>query len=214
MTPASDLIKFTLDVPQIFCPKFVEGKSVHSNYEEGRQMFTAVDGRKVFVNDDEARTLVEGMRYHQIRPGEDFVRVTKRKTRGGAQFLQVERAEDDPDESGTLPVPAPPPPRAPRTPAAAKPAYGGSLEAKLTDSVRIAREHGAAAFITPKQDEPQRIELTPAAVAITAALCAAVDAALEAQAYAVRRGLELRFTEESIRCIGATIFINQQGAKR
>jgi len=42
-----------------------------------------------------------------------------------------------------------------------------------------------------------------------AAMCSAVDAILETQAYATRRGLGLTFSEESVRAIGLSIYIDQ-----
>jgi hypothetical protein len=40
-----------------------------------------------------------------------------------------------------------------------------------------------------------------------AAMCSAVDAILETQAYATRKGLGLTFSEESVRAIGLSIYI-------
>ena len=38
-------------------------------------------------------------------------------------------------------------------------------------------------------------------------MCSAVDAVMETQAYAARKGLGLTFSEESVRAIGLSIYI-------
>jgi hypothetical protein len=46
------------------------------------------------------------------------------------------------------------------------------------------------------------------AACMMAAMCSAVDAILETQAYATRKGLGLTFSEESVRAIGLSIYIS------
>ena len=58
---------------------------------------------------------------------------------------------------------------------------------------------------TPAQPTKQ---LTGAAACMMSSMCAAVDAAVETQAYAARKGLGLTFSEESIRAIGLSIYID------
>ncbi|HEX4275845.1 MAG TPA: hypothetical protein VHZ74_10840 [Bryobacteraceae bacterium] len=56
--------------------------------------------------------------------------------------------------------------------------------------------------------------LNPASIEMCAAMCSALDAVMEAEAYAARRGRGLTFSEESVRAIGLSIFIgNQRGAR-
>jgi hypothetical protein len=50
--------------------------------------------------------------------------------------------------------------------------------------------------------------MRPAAACMASAMMAAVDAAIETQAYAQRKGLGVTFSEESIRCIGLSIYIS------
>jgi hypothetical protein len=50
--------------------------------------------------------------------------------------------------------------------------------------------------------------LNAATQCMMSAMCSAVDAALETQAYAQRKGLGLTFSEESIRAIGLSIYIS------
>jgi hypothetical protein len=213
MTPASDnTIKFNENVPVQFCPKAAQGRAVSGLYGP-RFMFTAVDGRKAFVDGDEASALEEAMRKYRIRPGEDFITVTKIK-HGRSSFLKIEPA-DEPglaDDEPPAPVSAP---RGPRRPAPSGSTYGPNLEAKLAQSVELARQHGPAAFISPRQvDQAEQLrEITTAHAKLLAALMCAVDCALEAQNYAASRGAEIHFSEESIRCMAATLFINEQGGR-
>jgi len=52
-------------------------------------------------------------------------------------------------------------------------------------------------------------------MAMCAAMCAALDAVMETEAYANRRSRGLTFSEESVRAIGLSIYIgNQRGGAR
>ena len=60
-------------------------------------------------------------------------------------------------------------------------------------------------------DEYEAKETAPPAPApvtlIMSALCAAIDAVSEAQAYATRKGLHITFTAEDVRAISNTLYI-------
>jgi hypothetical protein len=56
--------------------------------------------------------------------------------------------------------------------------------------------------------QPPAPESNPASLKLMSCLKAAIDAAVEAEAYAVRRGLELRFSSEDIRTMANTIAMN------
>lgn len=207
MPRVGDEIRLEYGISQVFCLKFITGKAVQSRFPGGRCMFTAVDDRKLFLDDEETGDLERGCRDLGIRAGEDFIRVTKvRYPRGGGHAIRVERV-DEPDDPGTLSVPRRPPAAAPRE----------TIAEKLERSVRIAREQGAAAFITqpprPPAAPPVATEAPmPAAADMIAAMQAAVDAIVETQAYAQRRGLGVTFSEESVRAIGLSIYIGAQRA--
>jgi hypothetical protein len=70
----------------------------------------------------------------------------------------------------------------------------------------------AAIAQTPQQVPPpepdQTRKLTGAALCMMSAMCAAVDAIVETHAYATRHGIGLTFSEESVRCIGLSIYIS------
>ena len=231
MPRAGDTIKLEYGVPQIACFKWLEGKSVPSQFGT-RAMFTAIDSRKLFVDGEDANDIERGMRELGIRPGEDFVRLTKiRHARGGGHSIRVERIEEGRDDApawvrdvATAPAsrpdmrqPARMPPQPERTPVAQPrtQTHTSNVEALLEKSVELARERGPAAFITPKPDQPAAPAVfTTDAAPMLAAMCAAVDAIVETQAYAQRRGLGVTFSEESVRAIGLSIYIgNQRGTR-
>jgi hypothetical protein len=60
------------------------------------------------------------------------------------------------------------------------------------------------------------LTLSPIAQQLAGTLCAAVDAAAEAEAYARGKGLSIQFTADDIRAIGLSIYIGvtrQQGVR-
>jgi hypothetical protein len=71
----------------------------------------------------------------------------------------------------------------------------------------------APAPVAPPVAAPQGLKTD--AACMMAAMCSAVDAILETQAYATRKGLGLTFSEESVRAIGLSIYItNCKGGGR
>jgi hypothetical protein len=210
----SDQIKLEYGVPQIACFKWLEGKSVPSQFGE-RAMFTAIDSRKLFVDGEDASDIERGMRELAIRPGEDFVRLTKiRHARGGGHSIRVERVEDTGDtrEPAWVRDAAP----APRQPT--------REEALLEKSLELARERGAAAF----QRTPSRISPDPApapavpstnngdhsvrAHQLKGSFLAAIDAIAEAQKYADAQGLKVTFTSDDVRAAAISVFIQAEKA--
>ena len=197
-------------------------------------MFTAIDSRKLFVDGEDASDIERGMRELAIRPGEDFVRLTKvRHARGGGHSIRVERVEDagDTDNAPAWVRERGNPDTHPDTRHAVR--KPSREEALLEKSVDMARERGAGAFQrTPSRVSPEpppapaqtatnngdhtagAAIFTTDAAPMLAAMCAAVDAIVETQAYAQRRGLGVTFSEESVRAIGLSIYIgNQRGAR-
>ena len=76
----------------------------------------------------------------------------------------------------------------------------------------------AAANPMPRKENQTQINATPApavtANGMTNALKFAIDAAVEATAYAQSKGLALAFDSDSIRTLAVTVFINAQGGHR
>ncbi len=190
-TPINNEIKLEYGIGQTFALKYVTAKPVFTKYPGGRAMFTAVDERKLFLNDEETSEFEHALADLGVQVA-DFIRVTKvRMPHGGGAAIRVERVPDaaEPDEpvSGRLDTPQ------------------TRTEALLEKSVEMARSKGPAAFSTPKP-APVSNPVTPRSAAMCAAMCAAVDSVIETQAYAARKGLGLTFGEESVRAIGLSIY--------
>lgn len=84
---------------------------------------------------------------------------------------------------------------------------------------------GASSQAAPAATQPAQINnngnSTPAPATLNAAtacmcssMCSAVDAVMETQAYAARKGLGLTFSEESVRAIGLSIYISACQGRR
>ena len=196
-------------------------------YPGGRVMFTAIDDRKLFLSDEDASEFEHALAEQGIGPA-DFMRVTKVEHggRGGGFSIRVERIEDENDarepeprrdarlegqleksiemaretrssrpagassKSSALPAPAARIPEAARVPIQAAPR---SIHSNTTQEKTNGNEPACL---------PNGPTISTSAVAMCAAMCAAVDAVLETQAYATRRGLGVTFSEESVRAIG------------
>jgi hypothetical protein len=62
--------------------------------------------------------------------------------------------------------------------------------------------------VAAQQPSPAPSKTTAAAACMMASMCSAVDAIIEVQAYATRKGMGLTFSEESVRAIGLSIYID------
>jgi hypothetical protein len=198
-------IRLNYGVSEIFCPKFLEGKTVESRFPGGRAMFAAVDGRVLFVDGEAASDIERSMRQLGIRPGKDSVRLTKiRHARGGGSSIEVHRVEQ-PDERGTLSTPR----LSPRGPQPARAAAPPPLEATLEASVQLARQYGAQAFISNGGNPapPAAPQMSDRARKLALCLIDAIDAAAAGQSHAKARDLGLTFASEDIRALAITCFI-------
>ena len=218
--------------PQTFALRFTEGKSVASRFPGGRVMFTCIDERKLFMNDEEASEFEHALIEKGIRKAE-FISVSRiTHGHGGGFAIRVERVEEGRDPDGdrdNAPAwvrDAAPAPRQSREEARA--AVPTREEALLEKSVEMARERGAAAFQrTPARISPEpppapahgnngySADHTPkpaAAHQLMGAFCAAIDACAAAQEYAVRKGLNVAFTSEDVRACAISIYINTERA--
>jgi hypothetical protein len=202
-------IKFQYGVPEVFALKFLEPKSFDGQFGP-RAMFTAADEgygeRKIWLDHEDAANICIELQRLGVRVGER-IRVTKIKhPRGGGSGYLVALAQpvqqDAPPAWVTQDAPAAPPTR---------------IEAQLAQSVAMVRQHGPQAFRQPAaQPEANQNEaaIAPGAGSLAGALKAAVDAVVETMAYSARRGLELAFTAEDIRCLASTAYIqNARGGR-
>jgi len=227
--PRLDEIKLETNIPQTFALKYSTGKAV-GNW--GNTMFTAIDERRMFLNDEDTGEFEHALLDLRYQPG-DFIRVTRVKhgtVRGGGFAIRVERVEDEdgPEE----------PARRVQRSVALSPHKGGGqaaatpsrTEALLEKSVEMARNGEKfrtreAAPISPESktaSTPCHAQalpngspaITPASAKLLSAYMTAVDTLIEAQGYAQRKGLMLSVTCEDVRCLAATIFIDQKGGTR
>jgi hypothetical protein len=194
-------------VPQVFALKQPANGRPVGQY--GSIMYTSVDERKLFVVKDEASDFHHAMIDMRIQPAE-FIKCTRIQHGKGSGFtIRVERVPDASDPPAW--VKADPPTR---------------MEALLEKSVEMARTTRApvaapteAAARTQNGSDPavptshqsngtDSTRITPAASKLCACLMAAVDAAVECETYAKRKGLELRFSSEDIRTMANTLAMN------
>jgi hypothetical protein len=197
--------------PQVFALKFIEGKPVASRYPGGRVMFTAVDNRKLFLNDEEASEFEHALRDLRVQPA-DFIAVARvTHGRGGGYSIRVKRIDEPADASPARAYDADDAPawvrETPREPQARQ--APTREEALLEKSVAIARQHGAQAFHAAA---PKASPVSTEAQRMMSAMCAAIDALAETQAYATKRGMGITFTPEDVRACGLTIYINAEKA--
>jgi hypothetical protein len=171
------------DAPQVFALRYMEGKQVPSRFPGGRAMFTAFDNRKLFLNDDETSQLEHALAEQGIRPGEHIEVSRISHGRGGGFSIRIQRVMSER-------------------------AQGASVSAwqHNTPTPAYSNQHQSPQRSTPEPAAPA----SPSATAMRTALCDAVDAIIEAQAYATRRGLGVTFSEESVRAIGLSIYIGSQ----
>jgi hypothetical protein len=183
--------------PQTFALRFIEGKAVASRYPGGRVMFTAVDSRKLFLNDEEASEFEHALRDLRVEPA-DFIQVARvTHGRGGGYSIRVKRIDEPAD-----PAPVREPQRETRTAPTRE-------EALLAKSVEMAREHGAQAFHAAK---PAPASAPTAAHNLMGSFTAAIDAIHAAQKYADEKGLKVTFTSEDVRATAISAFIQIERA--
>ena len=87
----SDIIKFS-DEPETFGLKYLSGKNVGGGYGGQRVMFSTTDGRKIFLDVEDADDLEMQVKKLAVREG-DLITVTRVDfPRGGGHALRIERA--------------------------------------------------------------------------------------------------------------------------
>jgi hypothetical protein len=191
------------DEPQIVALRYLEGKNVKASYPGGRVMFSTVDSRRFFVNDDEANQLEHALVDQQIQAGENIAISRIQHGRGGGFSIRVARTQGS----------APPPPTA-----YAPPPTPSQLEQQMTATLAQQRRQPERA-ITPQQQPTQVIDSAAAGInATTARLCAAfmsaIDAMAEARKYSQRSGYgDVVFNAEDLRAVALTAFIQQERAR-
>jgi hypothetical protein len=188
----ADLLELSINKPEIVALAFADGREYPSKIAGAppQVMFSLVDGRRVFW----PKPFAESLREHGIAANVPFevVKAEVAKGRTQLQFKPLSGAG-----------------RASDAPAAE---IQGSNYTNNSPhySAQEARLYTAPATRTaPPAPEPPG-PITPNAAAMCAAMMAAVDAVIETQAYAARKGLGLTFGEESVRAMGLSIYIGNQ----
>jgi hypothetical protein len=198
--PHAGEIKFEYGVPQVFALKFLEPKPFDGSFGT-RGMFTAADEgygeRKLWMDWEAASNLAVELKRLGIQVGEAIRCVKIKHARGGGHGYTVARAAQA---------------------QAAAPEWvtreEAPIEAQLERSLAMVRQHGPQVFRQPAIAQPEAEAIAPGTGSLAGALKAAVDAVVETMAYSARRGLELTFTAEDVRCLAATAYIqNSRGGR-
>lgn len=192
------------DNPQTFALLRPEGGLEVGQY--GSVMYTTSDDRVLFVTREDASAFHHTLQDLGIQAGE-MIRVARVKTgpRGGGFAIRVARVGGTGDRPAAAPQPAPTQIRT------REDRDGERLAAQLEKSIEMAQAAKGGPVAAPPARAPEPVLITPASAKLMAALKAAIDAALEATAYAARLGMKLEFSEEDVRCLAITSFI--QGAR-
>lgn len=201
-TPRAPEFKPEYGQTEIVAFKFIEGKDTTGAFGP-RVFFTLADERKLFVDAEDGSDIERALREMCVQRNEP-VKITKiRHARGGGHSFRIESVNAAAPRYAE-PEPARAPHRVPPT----------RLEQQLEESIHIARRDGPAAFqrnahiaSEPVAPAPPAVDPSPAASKLMGALKGAIDATIEATAYAARKGVKLEFNEEDVRCLAATLYI-------
>jgi hypothetical protein len=182
----ASIIKFQPGQTEVVALKFDEGKNVEGKF--GPQVaFSTIDDRMFYLDPTPADDVETELRKFGIKAGTPF-KLTKVKTSHGGSRFTVEPIAARGDEGGH---------NVPGRARYSAPAPGyWDVEIPPTPAAQPVAAPAPAA------------QPSTSAVCMMAAMCAAVDAVIETQAYATRRGLGVTFSEESVRAIGLSIYIS------
>ncbi len=206
----AQILKFEAGKPEILALKFDAGKLVEGKFGDQFQ-YSTVDGRVFWLDHEPAHDIEDQIRRLGIRTGEEF-RLGKQKTSHGSCRWTVERVAGLGNGYSDA--------RPARDAASAYRHAPAAAVGETTPREAQSRNGNHAtppAPPAPTWDElnapappaPERsASLATSTACMASAMCSAVDAAIETQAYATRKGLGLTFSEESIRCIGLSIYIS------
>jgi len=188
------ILKLQNNVPAVIALQFATGKIAESTIPNApsQVMFTLCDGRKLFV----PLSVADSIRAAGIQAGSDFEILKASAHDYRIRFLgEAVAAQTAPAPNYTS-------------------NYTGSQHNAAPPPAQSNGHHAPPPAPPPVQPAappvaPAALKTSPAAACMMAAMCSAVDAILETQAYATRRGLGLTFSEESVRAIGLSIYIDQ-----
>jgi hypothetical protein len=189
----ADLLELATNKPEVVALAYADGREYPSKIPgaPAQVMFTLVDGRRVFW----PQPFAESLKSAGIAANVPF-EVVKAEIAKGRTQLQFR-----PLSGGG---------RAVNAPASEAPTSKGTNNYSSPNDIPAPPErlYTAPATRTAPPAAPEPTPITPRAACMCAAMMAAVDAVLETQAYAARKGLGLTFGEESVRAIGLSIYIS------
>lgn len=203
-------IKFELDKPQVLAFCHDRGKPAESRFPGAEtQFFRNVEGMKcAYLAPSLEDILVNHLHY---RAGE-LVSICKRKTAAGAFYWEVDFANVRPDPPPPAPAhrePTRPLPRA-RSVEFPENKYFTPRAAPIElPEVAPSTPASSAAHVN---GAPINRETAPRGVMATTleqCLCAAIDAAREAQVYATNNGFPLTFSADQVQDLASTLYIHQ-----
>lgn len=172
---------FTPGVPIALMLRATEPRQAPDNGFGPAMMFSSSAG-PIYLDPDAAREIIDQLHQLAVRPNE-LIRIAKIKTSHGGHRWHVERPDPARDPQRLVETAAPD-----------------------STAARIRENHNPQ----EKADTALPSSITPVITPRSAKMCSAVDAILEVQSYAARRGLGVTFSEESVRAIGLTIYIGER----
>jgi hypothetical protein len=208
-------IRLSYGVPQLIALKAVTGRTVPSKFPDPRTgaseqvAFELIDGAPLYLSFEDAGELEHQLIALAIRAGDDF-RLTKVKMpHGGGSAIRVERASNPQPYSGSRPERP-----APRTYRPAVAQSDAEIEAKLTQSIDLARrdpETAREAFreaAAPASQPANQLTSQREPVGLALGLRVILEQMREAQTFAASIGLAISM--EDLRAATATWYIGEQ----
>lgn len=175
-----DILKLIAGKPEVVALQFETGKRVESQFGGEQALYTLCDGRRLYAPISLADRIEKDLRVGRNEP----IQIVKREVGTGK------------DKRVTYDVAriAPTAPESVQTPRSGttQPAFAKQVQ---HDSLRSAHN-------------TQPPLMTQTASALAGALCAAIEAVMETERYAERRGFAFQFTSEDVRALAITCFIS------
>lgn len=190
-----ETLRFEVNVPRVVSLAFAEGKPVESRFGGTQLMFSTVNGERFYVPPIVGDKIkAEGVTARQQ------IQLCKKQV-GGVTQWEVKTHNAIAGQS----LEAKP---------AIAPGQSVNLQPTATQEYHATRrEYHGNAHVDHDIHADERGH-RPIALLMMGALCAAVDAAMEAEIYGARQGRDFTLSEESIRALACTIFIQESRGGR
>ena len=197
-----EIVRFRTSIPvEVPGIKYPRGRPVHNQYGD-QVLITFVDGRKAYL----PSIVDERIEQLGLKLGEPFVICKREVTEGRRKMIRW-------DVQRTL---------ADQLQASIDQAHnrGGQQTSSVPKNQPPRQVSSAPAEAAPISQEENQTQSNPApapkvsANGMANALRFAIDAAVEATAYAQSKGLAVAFDSDAIRTLAVTVFINAQGGHR